>query len=196
MSFFFLNRKPTSKSLAGAFLILLGCILSGLRNVFNVNSKHHKGDDVGVPAIYWYSTVFFVVGQFFLGIERVYEDYIFTRYSMLHPMKMFCWTMYVQFFLYILFLPTQMLSIFGGIQPSKLSSLLPAKSSGSDGLLQRFQLLVYPEQKKSWNKIDRKPNTEAFKRLINVFKESANLSKRFAAIGSGVRFSALVQNLK
>ena len=39
-------------------------------------------------------------------------------------MKMFCWTMYVQFFLYILFLPSQMLPIFGGLEISKVPNVM------------------------------------------------------------------------
>ena len=121
LSYFFLRRTPTSKSLAGAFLILLGCVLSGLRDVLNPN-EHSSGG--GAHPVYWYSTLFFIVAQLFLGTERVYEDYIFSRYKALHPMKMFCWTMYVQFFLYIFFLPSQTLSIFGGLDITEIPGVM------------------------------------------------------------------------
>lgn len=46
-----------------------------------------------------------------------------------------------------LHVPNLCLSVFGGIQPSKLDSLC-SPSGGSDGLLQRFQILVYPDTPK------------------------------------------------
>ena len=80
------------------------------------------------------------------------------------------------------------LSVFGGIQPSKLASLAPSKGAGSDGLLQRFQLIVYPKQKKTWKKIDRKPNKEAFEALLGVFKKSSKLPTK-----DSLRFSKEAQ---
>ena len=41
---------------------------------------------------------------------------------------------------------------------------------GDDGLLQRFQLLVWPDPPASWRNVDRWPDTEAKNRAYEVFK--------------------------
>lgn len=48
--------------------------------------------------------------------------------------------------------PNMCISLFGGIQPGKLLSYLydAVKSGGNDGLVQRFQLLVYPDSTDWW----------------------------------------------
>lgn len=56
------------------------------------------------------------------------------------------------------------LSILGGIQPGPLSDYLrdAAKGGrGDDGLLQRFQLLVWPDISSDWRNVDRWPDTDA-----------------------------------
>ena len=42
---------------------------------------------------------------------------------------------------------------------------------GDDGLLQRFQLLVWPDPPASWRNVDRWPDTEAKNRAYEVFKQ-------------------------
>lgn len=65
------------------------------------------------------------------------------------------------------------LSIFGGIQPAKLSSYIERNSSmqGDDGFLERFQVTFYPETPKNWRLIDREANKEAFKVVMDAFME-------------------------
>lgn len=48
-------------------------------------------------------------------------------------------------------------SVLGGIQPNKLESYTRSaiQGRGDDGLLQRFQLAVYPDQNLHWNLVDR-----------------------------------------
>ncbi len=63
-------------------------------------------------------------------------------------------------------------SVFGTIQPGPLSGYVRGASDGgiqSDGLLQRFQLMVWPDTPKSLG-VDRQPNSEAFQQLIRVFQ--------------------------
>ena len=62
------------------------------------------------------------------------------------------------------------LNAFGGIQPGPLSSYVyqaVQDEQGADGLLQRFQLTVWPDPPKSWRNVDRyptrKPRTECTK---------------------------------
>ena len=59
-------------------------------------------------------------------------------------------------------IPNLCLSVFGGIQPDKLTEYLEQASHalGNDGMLQRFQVLVYPDNCK-WEWRDRTPNHSA-----------------------------------
>jgi hypothetical protein len=63
------------------------------------------------------------------------------------------------------FIPTNRLSILGGIQPDVFSNLILETVSGSqggDGLLQRFQVAVYPDLIDKPAFIDKAPNKQAF----------------------------------
>ena len=65
------------------------------------------------------------------------------------------------------------LSLLGGIQPNKLQSYVADAldgGTGDDGLLQRFQLAVYPETPAKWNLVDRRPDAEARDRVNHVFE--------------------------
>lgn len=54
------------------------------------------------------------------------------------------------------------LSILGSIQPGPLSdSVRDLRGSGDDGLLQRFQLAVWPDQSSEWRNVDRLPDRAA-----------------------------------
>ncbi len=65
------------------------------------------------------------------------------------------------------------ISALGGIQPGPLARYVAEASSagvGNDGLLQRFQLLVWPDDAKEWRNVDRWPETEAKNRAFKVFE--------------------------
>ena len=65
------------------------------------------------------------------------------------------------------------LSILGGIQPGPLSTYVYQATrgeKGDDGLLQRFQLLVWPDPPPTWRNVDRWPDTEAKNRAYEVFE--------------------------
>jgi len=66
-------------------------------------------------------------------------------------------------------------SIIGGTQPSKILRYLQKAIRGidNDGLVQRFQLFVYPDDLKTWQLVDRHPNKEAQE---TVFKLVETLS--------------------
>jgi hypothetical protein len=69
-------------------------------------------------------------------------------------------------------------SLFGGIQPSRLSSYFAdamVDGDSSDGLVQRFQLLIWPDKPKDWVYQDRKKDAEAFKNAENVYRRIAEL---------------------
>jgi putative DNA primase/helicase len=70
-------------------------------------------------------------------------------------------------------IPALCTSIIGGIQPGKLGKYLSEALQygwGDDGLLQRFQLIVYPEIPEDWENVDRKPDREARKKALDVFR--------------------------
>ena len=78
------------------------------------------------------------------------------------------------------------ISILGGIQPGPLSQYLRSALSGGigdDGLLQRFQLLIYPDQSGNWRNVDRYPDTESKNRAFEIFQRLANLdAKKIGAL--------------
>ena len=74
-----------------------------------------------------------------------------------------------------IFIPNLCVSIFGGIQPDKLISYLEqaANALANDGMLQRFQLLVFPDHR-AWEWRDRIPAKEARDRAFAVFDALAD----------------------
>ena len=71
-----------------------------------------------------------------------------------------------------LHVPALCLSIYGTIQPGKLRVLLQdslAGGAGDDGLLQRFQLMIWPETL-PWNPVQRPPDGEAYERVVLLFE--------------------------
>jgi Protein of unknown function (DUF3987) len=72
-----------------------------------------------------------------------------------------------------LHVPALCLSVLGSIQPGPLSTFVYQAAQGDkgdDGLLQRFQLLVWPDPPASWSNVDRWPATEAKNRAYEVIK--------------------------
>ncbi|WP_375683658.1 YfjI family protein, partial [Bartonella sp. AP281QHHD] len=69
-------------------------------------------------------------------------------------------------------IPNATISIIGGIQPSRLIPLIQAIHRGinDDGLLQRFQMIVWPDDNKEWQVIDRPPNQEGWQKYEGVFR--------------------------
>ena len=84
-------------------------------------------------------------------------------------------------------------SILGGIQPGPLGEHLRgiAKGGGSDdGLIQRFQLLVYPDPPKTWSHRDRSPDIIARNQARDVYERLDSLSPENlrAEVDSGIPF--------
>lgn len=70
-------------------------------------------------------------------------------------------------------------SLFGGIQPARLRAYLTdtlRDGPSNDGLIQRFQLLVWPDVKKEWSYRDRTPNAGAMKAAENVYRRITGMS--------------------
>jgi hypothetical protein len=84
-------------------------------------------------------------------------------------------------------IPNLCASIFGGIQPNKLTVYLEqaAHALANDGMLQRFQLLVYPDARR-WEWRDRSPHKAARDAAFAVFEVLADVDP-VAWGGSGGR---------
>lgn len=73
---------------------------------------------------------------------------------------------------------TMTLSIVGSTQPGRIRSLIEGSAAGGaldDGLVQRFQITVWPDTLQPWQKPDRWPNAEAKERAFNVFQSLATV---------------------
>jgi putative DNA primase/helicase len=65
------------------------------------------------------------------------------------------------------------ISVFGSIQPGPLEQYLHGAAlggKGDDGLLQRFQIVVFPDQTKDWHNHDREPDATARSAAVDVFR--------------------------
>lgn len=74
-----------------------------------------------------------------------------------------------------LHIPTLCLSVFGGIQPDLLERYLATitDSMDNDGRIQRFQVMVYPEQP-AWRWVDRYPVQGAREAMRDLFEHLAS----------------------
>jgi hypothetical protein len=68
-------------------------------------------------------------------------------------------------------------SIIGGVQPSRLAPIVRAAISGTsnDGLIQRLQIAVWPDDVGAWRWVDRKPNAKAGQAYKKVFRDLYDL---------------------
>jgi Protein of unknown function (DUF3987)/CHC2 zinc finger len=70
------------------------------------------------------------------------------------------------------------MSLLGGIQPGRLRSYLGdalAGGPGDDGLIQRFQVLVWPDLPADWRLVDRKPDAQAEETAATVLQSLVDL---------------------
>ena len=104
-----------------------------------------------------------------------------------------------------LHIPAVTLSLLGGIQPGKLRSYITGAvgaGEGADGLLQRFQMLVWFDRAAPWRNVDARPNQEARDKAFEIFEfldklgDSDHIQKESDAQHSdipGVRFEEAAQ---
>ncbi len=77
-----------------------------------------------------------------------------------------------------LYIPHVCLSLFGTIQPGKLNNLIDSASKdgdGADGLLQRFQILLFPDARGPRAFVDEPADTVAKEAYEAVFRDLADL---------------------
>ena len=75
-------------------------------------------------------------------------------------------------------------SMLGGIQPGPLAQYLRGAvrgGVGDDGLMQRFQLVVYPDPPTTWRNVDRWPDSDARNRAFELFKRLDALTRETLA---------------
>lgn len=73
-------------------------------------------------------------------------------------------------------------AILGGIQPGRLVEHIMAANQGGQGdsgLIQRFQLMTWPDLSEKWKLIDKKPNSEARKCVYQIFERVVGRSSPF-----------------
>ena len=83
------------------------------------------------------------------------------------------------------------LSIIGGIQPGPLQSYFAGIAhggGGDDGLLQRFQLLVYPDIPSTWENVDRAPDKAAEEAARAVFNRLRDIQLNGFNIETGLPY--------
>jgi hypothetical protein len=71
-------------------------------------------------------------------------------------------------------IPAAVVSVLGGIQPGPLRAYVSGaarEGKADDGLIQRFQLTVWPDISSTWINVDEWPNTEAKRVAFDVFRE-------------------------
>jgi putative DNA primase/helicase len=91
--------------------------------------------------------------------------------------------------------PACCMSMLGGIQPGRLRSYLVdavKDGPGNDGLIQRFQLLVWPDMASDWRYVDRIPNAAAEDRVARIFRALLELDPEHPA---RFRFAPAAQEL-
>ncbi len=84
-----------------------------------------------------------------------------------------------------LFVEALCLSILGGIQPGRLSAYVRGAVAGedeADGLIQRIQLLVWPDEFGDWRGVDRWPDSPSRDRAFRIFERLAAIDG--AAVGA------------
>jgi hypothetical protein len=68
------------------------------------------------------------------------------------------------------------ISLLGGIQPDKLKRYLyQAMQGNNDGLMQRLQLAVWPDEPESWQLVDTRPNKADKQRVYAILQALAEL---------------------
>jgi putative DNA primase/helicase len=90
-------------------------------------------------------------------------------------------------------------SLIGGIQPDLLTGYVREAvrgGAGADGLLQRFQLAVWPDVSPTWQNVDRWPDTDAKNQAFAVFQHLDELTPQAtgADTSDGIAFLRFAQD--
>ncbi len=83
-------------------------------------------------------------------------------------------------------LASNTISLFGGIQPAKILRYLSQaiSTTGNDGLVQRLQVTVYPDEQKKTEIVDVEPNTDAANSVYAILEWLADMNFTDCATGT------------
>ena len=87
------------------------------------------------------------------------------------------------------------MSMLGGIQPGRLRNYLAdalTDGPGNDGLIQRFQLLVWPDVPEKWQYVDRRPDKTAEAEVTRIFNRLVQMDAENPKV---LRFAEAAQEL-
>eukprot|EP01079_Euglenida_sp_SAG-EU17-18_P005302 gene5302-947_t len=111
LSWVFLQKTQSSFAAVCAAIIVAGSAVAV------VPSFLHSGAHGGGMTVLWYSVVIFLSAQIFFGGEKVYEEFVFRRYSV-DVFRMFLWVVWTQ-------TPThQCIDVFGGLLMADIPDVL------------------------------------------------------------------------
>jgi hypothetical protein len=72
------------------------------------------------------------------------------------------------------------LSLLGSTQPGRLAEYMRrSQGAGDDGMIQRFSLLIWPDQGPVWKHVDRYPDSEARKTAWGAFDQLDQITPAF-----------------
>ncbi|MBN1903732.1 MAG: DUF3987 domain-containing protein [Deltaproteobacteria bacterium] len=77
-----------------------------------------------------------------------------------------------------LYIPAVCLSMLGSTQPGRISQYVKGTLSGGDsddGLLQRFNLIIWPDSSATWKEVDRWPDNEAKRMAFDSFVRTSSM---------------------
>ncbi|KAH8066417.1 hypothetical protein JL722_858 [Aureococcus anophagefferens] len=126
LSLLFLGKRPSRTAAGAAALVVAGAACSAFRSRLGASRAliDAGGEDdggAGGIVVEWYAVALFAVAQLIFSAERVFEESVFARaLEGLDATTMFCWTMWVQFVLYLPLLPSQQLPALGGLTPPQI----------------------------------------------------------------------------
>ncbi|CAK01436.1 YfjI family protein [Bartonella tribocorum] len=96
-----------------------------------------------------------------------------------------------------IFIPNATVSIIGGIQPARIIPIIQDMHRGinDDGLMQRFQMLIFPDERQEQLWIDRPPNQKAWESYQGVFRSLYDKPLGSPKYPITIRFSAEAQEM-
>ncbi len=96
-----------------------------------------------------------------------------------------------------IFIPNATVSIIGGIQPARIIPIIQDMHRGinDDGLMQRFQMLIFPDERQEQLWVDRPPNQKAWESYQGVFRSLYDKPLGSPKYPITIRFSAEAQEM-
>ncbi len=96
-----------------------------------------------------------------------------------------------------IFIPNATVSIIGGIQPARIIPIIQDMHRGinDDGLMQRFQMLIFPDERQEQLWVDRPPNQKAWESYQRIFRSLYDKPLGSPKYPITIRFSAEAQEM-